>query len=73
MKKVLLFFSMLCIPTFLNFGLFSISYNKLATPYLHESQRTDNAEAIIFYVLPAYALLALLSFLLTYFVTRKLA
>jgi hypothetical protein len=73
MRKFLSLVSVLFVSAVLNFGLFAIAYNKLATPYLHEAQRTDNAEVIIFFVLPGFAVLALISTLLTYVLSRKLA
>jgi len=73
MKKLLFSFFVLCVTTVLNFSLFSIAYNQLATPYLHESQRTDNAEIIMMYILPSYLVIAIISSLLAYFVSRRMA
>lgn len=72
MKKLLSLVGVILISTVLNFGLFTAAYNKLATPYLHESQRVDNAELIMFIVLPAFILFAFISTLLTYFLARKI-
>lgn len=72
MKKVILSLSVLLFSAILNFGLFSVAYNRLATPYLHESQRVDNAELIMFYVLPAYLALAIVSYTITYILIKKL-
>lgn len=49
------------ITAILNFGLFLVLYNKLATPYLHEEQRVENADFIMSYALAGYVLLALLA------------
>jgi hypothetical protein len=73
MKKILSLAGVLLISIALNFGLFSVAYNKLAVPYLHESQRVDNAELIMFLVLPAFILFAFISILLTYILARKMA
>ncbi len=59
--------------TLLNFGLFSVAYNILATPYIHESQRVDNAEVIMLMVFPGYILFSCISVLSVYLLSRKLA
>jgi hypothetical protein len=72
-RKFLSLSGMLILASVLNFSLFTIAYNKLATPYLHEAQRTENAEVIIFFVLPGFVLIALVSSILTYISFRKRA
>jgi ABC-type antimicrobial peptide transport system permease subunit len=56
-----------------NFLLFTVSYNKLATPFLHESQRVENADVIMKMILPGYALISTISVLLCFFLSRKKA
>lgn len=56
-----------------NFLLFSVAYNKLATPFLNESQRVENAGVIMQMVLPGYALIAIASVLICFFILRKKA
>lgn len=72
MKKILSLSSAVILSGLFNFGLFIVAYNKLATPYLHESQRVDNAEQIIFILFPSFLILSLVSISLTYILTRKL-
>lgn len=57
--------------TTLNVALLVLSYNKLATPFLHEEQRVENADFIITYVITGFMLISLLSALATYFITVK--
>jgi hypothetical protein len=54
-----------------NFLIFSVAYNKLATPFLTESQRVENAHLIMTGVLPAYFFTAILSALVVYFFKMK--
>jgi hypothetical protein len=54
-----------------NFLIFSVAYNKLATPFLTESQRVENADLIMNGVLPAYFFTAILSALVFYFFKTK--
>lgn len=42
----------------LNFGIFIYSYRILAFPYLHESQRMENAPLIFSYVLAGFLISA---------------
>ena len=55
----------------LNFSLFLVTYNKLATPYLHEEQRMDNADFIMIYVTAGFLLISLVSVLAAFGVTKK--
>lgn len=56
----------------LNFSLFLVTYNKLATPYLHEEQRMDNADFIMIYVTAGFLLTSLVSVLAAFWATKKI-
>lgn len=71
MKKflaVLLFFVLLFASNFL---IFSAAYNKLATPFLNEAQRVENADFIMQWVLPAYIAVAFVSAIVIFFSNSK--
>ncbi len=49
-----------------NFAIFMVSYNKLATPFLSEEQRVENAKAIVSVIAGSFALAAILAGSLAY-------
>lgn len=52
---------LISIATFvLNFTVFTLTYNRLGTPFLTEEQRVRNADLIITVALPAFAAVAAL-------------
>lgn len=71
MKKILVFLIIGLANVALNFAVFIVSYNKLATPYLYEEQRVTNANFIMGYTLPGYLLIGLLTMVLVYFYKNK--
>lgn len=54
-----------------NFLIFTYSYNRLATPYLNEEQRVDNAGYIMSWTIGMYFLAAILIGIITVFIYRK--
>ncbi len=73
MKKVLIGMLLLILSAALNFGVFLLSYKKLAFPYLHEAQRMDNAPFIFSYVLASFLFCSAISIVLTYVLSKKIA
>lgn len=71
MKKNVLIFVYGLVTAILNFALFILSYNHLATPYLHEEQRMENADFIMSYALGGYVLIAVISAVVMWFVSKK--
>lgn len=55
----------------LNFIVFIISYNRLATPFLNEEQRVVNAGQIMSVTIGAFAIVAVLTGLAAYWVLRQ--
>jgi hypothetical protein len=61
MKKYALA-SMVGIASFLsNFLLFVFAYNRIATPFLHEERRMENADFIMSYVVGGYLVVSVVS------------
>ena len=60
--------------TLLNFGvniaIYNYSFNKQATPYLHEEQRVDSGLLMLKTTFPAYILAAIFITLLFYLATK---
>ena len=70
-KNKLLIISLLVLFNFTaNFLLFTYSYNKLATPFLHEEQRVENADFIMSTTAGLFALEALLLGAIFYLVLK---
>jgi len=61
MKKNALIIVYGLVTAILNFALFIVSYNHLATPYLQEEQRMENADFIMSYALGGYVFIAIVS------------
>lgn len=55
----------------LNFLLFTFVYNRIATPFLQEEQRVENADFIMSYVLFGYISIAAISTIVFYFCGKK--
>lgn len=68
-KFVFLGFSM--VSTAAHFAIFILAYNRLATPFLPEAQRVENAGYILFYVLPAMFVVSSSLFSLAYYKKHK--
>ena len=51
---------------FLNFFVFTLSYNRLATPFLVEEQRVENADFIMSVTAGSFAIVAILTCLVVY-------
>ena len=71
MKKYIWGFLLFLIASIINLTIFTISYNLLATPYLDEPQRVENASNILMVVFPAYILSALIIVSISYFFGKK--
>jgi len=71
MKKNVLIVVYGLLAAVLNFALFIISYNHLATPYLHEEQRMENADFIMSYALGGYVFIAIVSAFVMWLVCKK--
>lgn len=55
----------------LNFLVFTYSYNKLATPFLNEEQRVENADYIMSVSLSMFAIVATITGVAIFFISRK--
>lgn len=49
-----------------NFIAFTVNYNRLATPHLHEAQRAENADTIMTVTLGSFSVIAVLTGLAIY-------
>lgn len=58
--NIVAIFALVLGSTMFNFAVLFVAYNKLAFPYLHESQRMDNAPFLFTYALPAFLLVSIL-------------
>ncbi len=72
MKKILISIVLIVLTSCINFGVFLYSYKKLAFPYLHETQRLENASLIFSYVLLGFLVCSILSMILNQMVRRKI-
>ena len=72
MKNYLWYFSLFILVSIINVIIFTLSYNFLATPYLIEPQRVENAKSIFMIIFPIYILFSLLTILLSVILTKKL-
>lgn len=70
MKRIFLISAIGLVTAAFNFFLFVTSYNRIATPYLHEEQRVENADFIMSVTLSGYILIAAASTLLIWFLCR---
>ncbi len=70
MKSIFVNIGLIVITLCLNFGIFLISYKKLAFPYLHEAQRMENAPYIFSYVLIGFLISAIISVVITHFARK---
>lgn len=59
-KTTLAILALVLGSTLFNFAVLLVAYNKLVFPYLHESQRMDNAPLLFAYALPAFLLISIL-------------
>jgi len=71
MKKIIAFLLVGLTNIALNFTVFIVSYNKLATPFLHEAQRMDNADYIITVTLSGFVIISFLTLGLLYLLYTK--
>jgi len=54
----------------INFTIYNYSFNKQATPYLHEEQRVDSGLLMLKTTLPAYVVSAIVLTVLFYLVAK---
>lgn len=72
MKKHVWFFLFFLVVSAINITIFTISYNSLATPYLTEPQRVENASNILMITFPVFILSSLITIFLSVLLTKKL-
>ena len=70
-KRILISLGIALTSFFLNFITFLITYNKLATPYLHEEQRVENAFFILTATIGLFAAIAILIGIAFFLVAKK--
>lgn len=71
MKKYALASIVGVVSALLNFLLFVFAYNKIATPFLHEEQRMENADFIMSYVVGGYLAIAVASTVMIFLSCKK--
>ena len=71
MKRIIYTILFVLISFSINFGIFLVSYKKLAFPYMHEAQRVENAPYIFTYVLASFLLVAVILGIFYGFATRE--
>lgn len=70
-KKLFSLYSALTILTFvINLLIYNYSFNKQATPYLHEEKRLDSAILMLTTTLPLYAITSIFIATLFYFLYK---
>ena len=70
-KRILVSLGIALTSFFLNFITFLIIYNKLATPYLHEEQRVENAFFILTATMGLFAAIAIFVGIAFFLVAKK--
>ena len=70
-KRILISLGIALTSFFLNFITFLITYNKLATPYLHEEQRVENAFFILTATMGLFAAIAIFVGIAFFLVAKK--
>ena len=69
--KTFIIYTLLAFLNFIvNFAIYNYSFNKQATPYLHEEQRVDSGLLMLKTTLPAYIVSATLLTVLFYLVAK---
>lgn len=71
MKNILVFSLVILTNLVMNLAVFLMNYNKLATPFLHEEQKVENANYIVAITVPSFIGVAVVSAFIIYFITRK--
>ena len=70
MKTFLIYASLAVVNFIINFMIYNFSFNKQATPYLHEEQRVDSGLLMLETTLPAYIVAAIVLTIMFYFVAK---
>lgn len=71
--KIFLVYTFLSIVNFvINFTIYNYSFNKQATPYLHEEQRVESGLLMLKTTLPAYVISAIVLTSVFYFTAKYL-
>ena len=70
MKKFLIYTFLTLLNFGLSFAIYNYSFNKQATPYLHEEQRVDSGIIMLKTTFPAYLIAAVFITLLFHFVAK---
>ncbi len=70
MKTFFIYTLLAFINFVVNFAIYNYSFNKQATPYLHEGQRVDSGLLMLKTTLPAYVVSAIILTVLFYLVAK---
>ena len=70
MKTFLIYASLAVVNFIINFMIYNFSFNKQATPYLHEEQRVDSGLLMLETTVPAYIVAAIVLTITFYFVAK---
>ena len=71
MKTFLIYASLAVVNFIINFMIYNFSFNKQATPYLHEEQRVDSGLLMLETTVPAYIVAAIVLTIMFYFVAKR--
>ncbi len=72
MKTVLIYAGLALLVFIINFLIYIVSFNALATPFLHEEQRLDSALLMVKTTLPAYVVSSVVISFVFYLVAKFL-
>lgn len=72
MKKFLLFTGLSIIVFMLNFGIYNLSFNAQATPFLQEEQRVASGILMLQTTIPAYIIVSVLTTVILFYLGSKL-
>jgi len=73
MKNIIIYCVVGLINIALNFTVFILSYNTLATPFLHEEQRMENANHIMTYTLFGFIATGIFTLVFLYLFLKKIS
>lgn len=70
MRTFLIYSALTLMVFFVNFLIYIVSFNVLATPYLHEEQRLDSGLLMLKTTLPAYLISSVIISFVFYWVAK---
>ncbi|VAW90366.1 hypothetical protein MNBD_GAMMA18-1583 [hydrothermal vent metagenome] len=73
MKNIIIYCVVGLINIALNFTVFISSYNTLATPFLHEEQRMENANYIMTYTLFGFVAIGIFTLVFLHLFLKKIS